>query len=128
MAEDGSSASLKPTAIPVIPFFVRVTPGLSVTLGGVGVGVTVSITAPVTPLRLAVIEEVLVPTALARPVAEMLATEGVSDAQNTWLVRFWVKLSEKVPVAANCWMAPRAMFGLAGVTAIDSRVGVGVGD
>src|SRR3954462_13905354 len=121
MAEDGSSASLKPTAIPVIPFFVRVTPGLPVRLGGVGVGVTVSIIAPVRPLRLAVMEEVPVPTALARPVAEVLATEGVADAQNTWLVRFWVVLSEKAPVAVNCWMAPTVMLGLAGVTVIDWR-------
>ena len=31
-------------------------------------------------------------------------------------------LSEKVPVAVNCWVRPLAIAGLAGVTAIDCRV------
>ena len=86
-------------------------------------GVTVSIASPVTPPRLAVMEEVPVARALARPVVEMVATEGVADAQVTWLVRFSVELSEKVPVAVNCSAAPTAMLGLAGVTVIDWRVG-----
>ena len=90
-----------------------------------GAGVTVSIAAPVMPLRLAVMEEEPVATALARPVVEMVATEGVADAQVTWLVRFSVELSEKWPVAVNCWVAPTAMLGLAGVTVIDWRVGGG---
>ena len=71
-------------------------------------------------------DEVPVATALARPVVEMVATEGVADAQVTWLVRFSVELSEKVPVAVNCWVAPTAMLGLAGVTVIDWRIGAGV--
>ena len=49
----------------------------------------------------------------------MVATEVVADAQVTWLVRFSVELSEKVPVAVNCSVCPLAMLGLAGVTAID---------
>ena len=51
--------------------------------------------------------------------AVIVATVGVADAQVTWLVRFCVELSEKVPVAVNCWVWPLAMLGLAGVTAID---------
>ena len=51
----------------------------------------------------------------------MVATEVVAEAQVTWLVRFCVELSEKVPVAVNCSVAPLAMLGLAGVTAIDCR-------
>ena len=51
----------------------------------------------------------------------MVATEVVAEAQVTWLVRFCVELSEKVPVAVNCWVSPLAMLGLAGVTAIDCR-------
>ena len=67
-------------------------------------------------------EEEPLATALARPVGEMVATEGVADAQVTWLVRFSVELSEKVPVAVNCWAAPMGMLGLAGVTSIDWSV------
>ena len=48
--------------------------------------------------------------------------EVLPDDQATWFVRFCVELSEKVPVAVNCWVAPLAMLGLAGVTAIDRRV------
>ncbi len=89
---------------------------------GVEVRVTVSIASPVMPSRLAVMEEVPVARALARPVAEMVATEGVADAQVTWLVRFSVESSEKRPVAVNCWAPPMGMLGLAGVTVIDWRV------
>ena len=32
--------------------------------------------------------------------------------------------SEYVPVAVNCWVAPFAMAGFAGATAIDTRVAV----
>ena len=63
-------------------------------------------------------EEVPVATALARPVVEMVATEGVADAQVTWLVRFSVELSEKLPVAMNCCGGPDG----------DARAGRGHGD
>ena len=89
-------------------------------IGG-GVGVTINIASPVTPLKLAVMGESPVARALARPVVEMVATEGVADAQVTWLVRISVELSEKVPVAVNCSLAPMAMLGLAGVTVIDEE-------
>ena len=45
----------------------------------------------------------------------------MADAQVTWLVRSWVELSEKVPVAVNCSVSPLGTLGLAGVTAIDCR-------
>ena len=51
----------------------------------------------------------------------IVATEVVAEAQVTWLVRFCVELSEKVPVAVNCSVSPLATLGLAGVTAIDCR-------
>jgi hypothetical protein len=38
------------------------------------------------------------------------------------LVKFCVELSEKVPVAVNCSVAPFAIEGFAGVTAIDTSV------
>ena len=40
----------------------------------------------------------------------------------TWLVRFWVLPSEKLPVAVNCCVVPLAIEGAAGVTAIDWSV------
>ena len=51
----------------------------------------------------------------------IVATEVVAEAQVTWLVRSWVELSEKVPVAVNCSVSPLGTLGLAGVTAIDCR-------
>ena len=65
--------------------------------------------------------EVPVATPVARPAAVIVATEVVAEAQVTWLVRFWVELSEKVPVAVNCSVSPLGTLGLAGVTAIDCR-------
>src|ERR1700689_2960057 len=44
----------------------------------------------------------------------IVATEIVADAQVTWVLRFWVELSEKVPVAVNCCVVPSAMLGVGG--------------
>ena len=62
---------------------------------------TVRVVDPVTPLMLAVMVEVPVATPVANPDEVIVATEGVADAQVTWLVRFCVELSEKMPVAVN---------------------------
>ena len=51
---------------------------------------------------------------------------GRRHAQVTSLVMFSVELSEKRPVAVNCWAGPTAMLGLAGVTSIDWEDGGGV--
>ena len=59
---------------------------------------------------------------MANPALLMVATLVVAEAHVTWLVRFWVELSEKVPVAVNCWVSPLATLGFAGVTAIDWSV------
>ena len=56
--------------------------------------VTVSTVEPVTPPSVALIVEVPVDTAVARPPLVMVATEVVADAQVTWLVRSCVELSE----------------------------------
>ena len=48
------------------------------------------------------------------------------DAQVTWLVRSSVVLSDSVPVAVNCSVSPAGKLVLAGVTAIDWRVGADV--
>ena len=74
-------------------------------------------------MSVAEIVDVPVATPVASPAAVMVATVVVAEAQVTWLVRFCVELSEKVPVAVNCWVKPFAMAGLAGVTAIDCSAG-----
>src|SRR5271166_5954489 len=56
--------------------------------------VTVSTVEPVTPLSVALIEEVPVPTPVASPAVVMVATVVVAEAHVTWLVRFAVELSE----------------------------------
>ena len=72
--------------------------------------VTVSVVLPVFPESAAVMALVPTPTVLARPfdpaALEMVATAVVAEAQVTWLVRSWVELSEKVPVAVNCPVCP----------------------
>ena len=52
----------------------------------------------------------------------MVATLVLEELQVAVVVRFWVLPSEYVPVAVNCWVVPRAMLGLVGVTAIDLSV------
>ena len=56
--------------------------------------VTVSTVEPVIPPSVALIVEVPVATAVARPPLVIVATEVVADAHVTWLVRFCVELSE----------------------------------
>ena len=63
---------------------------------------------------------------LARPLEPLalliVATDVAAEAQVTLVVRSWVELSVYVPVAVNCCVVPRAMLGVAGVTAIDTKV------
>ena len=63
-----------------------------------------------------------VATAVASPPVEMVATLVVTELQLAVPVKFCVELSEKVPVAVNCSVAPFAIEGFAGVTAIDTSV------
>jgi hypothetical protein len=59
---------------------------------------------------------------VANPPAVIVATVVVTELQVAVLVKFCVELSEKVPVAVNCSVAPFAIEGFAGVTAIDTSV------
>src|SRR5271157_6549271 len=59
-------------------------------------------------------------TALASPVALMVATPDADELHVAVLVRFCVLPSLYVPVAVNCCVLPTAMEGFAGVTAIDT--------
>jgi 1,4-dihydroxy-2-naphthoyl-CoA synthase len=61
---------------------------------------------------------------VANPPAVIVATVVVCEVHVAVLVKFCVELSEKVPVAVNCSVVPFTIEGLAGVTAIDTSVGV----
>ncbi len=70
-----------------------------------------------------------VPTDVARPlepaVLLIVATDAEVELHVTDPVKFCVVLSEKVPVATNCRVVPRAMLGLVGVTEMNTRVCAG---
>jgi hypothetical protein len=84
--------------------------------------VTVSKVEPLMDDDVAVIVEVPTPAPVARPEAPMVAVVVVPDDQATLDVRFCVVPSLNVPVAVNCCVAPLAIDGFAGVTAIDCSV------
>ena len=56
----------------------------------------------------------------------MVPTDVTEELHVTDDVRFCVLLSEKVPVAVNCWVVPKATTVYVGVTAIDTSVGLTV--
>jgi hypothetical protein len=56
------------------------------------------------------------------PALLIVATPVVDELQVTIVVRSWVLLSEKVPVATSCCAVPYAIEGFTGVTAIDVTV------
>src|SRR5262249_34652100 len=89
--------------------------------------VTVITVDPITPFNAALIVEVPGVRALASPLEpaafEIVATPALVDAHVTWPVRSWRELSEKVPMAVNCLVWPAGTLALAGVTAIDDRLG-----
>jgi hypothetical protein len=62
-------------------------------------------------------------TLVASPVALIVAILVAEEVHVAVLVRFCVLLSEKVPVAVNCFVAPFAIEGLAGVTAMETSAG-----
>jgi hypothetical protein len=66
---------------------------------------------------------VVVLSAVANPVAEMVTSVAFEDDHVAVGVRFWVELSLYVPVAVNCVRVPTGTVSFAGVTAIDSSTG-----
>lgn len=88
--------------------------------------VTVRGVEPEMPPDSAMIVVVPVPTEVALPLLPatllMVATDGTDELQVADVVRSCVVLSEKVPVALNGWVVPRAMLGFAGVTAMETNV------
>ena len=86
-------------------------------------GVIVKVPEPDMLPDMAEIVVMPIPTAVAFPlVPAMVATDTAEELQVTDDVRFWVLLSEKIPVAVNCSLAPRAMEGFEGVRDMDTSV------
>jgi hypothetical protein len=88
-------------------------------------GVTVIVVVPVLPPKVA--EMVAEPTLTAvasplEPIVLLIVTLASFEAHVTDVVMSCVVLSENVPVAVNCWVPPRAIEGLAGVTEIETIV------
>jgi hypothetical protein len=86
--------------------------------------VTVSAVFPETAPDEAVIVVEPAATAVDMPPDEIVAIDVLDELQVTDDVRFTAELSEYVPMAVNCWVAPMTLLVLAGVTAIDVRDGV----
>jgi len=113
-----------------VPVAINCSVAPFVTLGFAGVTaiddsvgpVTVRAVEPETAPETAWIIDKPAPTAVARPVEEIVATDCIPEDHATELVRFCVLPSLKVPVAVNCWVAFLAKLVLAGVTASDFRV------
>ncbi len=83
-------------------------------------GVMVSIVVPDMLPDVAVIVVEPTSTDVARPwVLVIVETRVSEELQTTDDVISCVVLSEKVPMAANCWVFPRTMLGFTGVTVID---------
>jgi hypothetical protein len=87
-------------------------------------GVTVTDVLPAREPRVAA--TVVVPGASAdnEPVLLTGATVELVELHVTWVVRFWVVLSEKTPVAVNCWVTPLARLGVGGVIWMELRIAV----
>ncbi|HZW93196.1 MAG TPA: hypothetical protein VFF64_09615, partial [Candidatus Eremiobacteraceae bacterium] len=62
-------------------------------------------------------------TAVASPALLIVATAAFDEVQVAVLVRFCVVPLLYVPVAVNCCVYPAATEGVAGVTAIETRIG-----
>jgi hypothetical protein len=85
--------------------------------------VTVSVVLPETIPDVAVIVVEPSVAAVARPLeTATVAIVGSNELHVTEAVRFWFVPSEKIPVAVNCLVVPRAMLGLVGVTWIEDSV------
>src|SRR5271163_1264337 len=84
--------------------------------------VTVSTVEPEIDDDVAVMVEVPTAAPVASPDALIVAVVVVPDDHVTVPVKFCVEPSLNVPVAVNCCVAPLAIEGFAGVTAIDCNV------
>ncbi len=111
----------------VLPVARLVLAGVTAIEVSVGVAaVTVNPVEPVIPSNAAEIVTGPGLTAVASPLLLIVAHVVSDDFQVTCDVRSSVVLFDNVPVAVNCSVLPVARLVLAGVTAIELRVGAGV--
>jgi hypothetical protein len=82
--------------------------------------VTIMLVEPLSPPELAVMVAVPLATAVAKPLAEMVAIAALDDVHFAVSVTSCVLPLPRVAVAVNCWVLPGATVGLPGVTAIDT--------
>jgi hypothetical protein len=107
----------------------KVRPGVSDGFAGVTViddkmaAETVSVADPEMLPEVALIVVVPTATAVASPAALMVAVAGVPEAHVTLVVMFCVVPLLSVPVAVNCRVSPAAIDKVAGVTAMETKVG-----
>lgn len=85
-------------------------------------GVTVSVAVPLIFPEVAVIVAVPCATPVAKPVALFTVATDVAEEVQVAVRLFWLP-SLYVPVAANCWVSPAATDAVAGVTAMETRMG-----
>jgi hypothetical protein len=107
----------------VVPLAIEGLTGVTAidtSVAAVTVNVTGGLTAPDLDTEICVVP---VPTPVAKPPPPVIvATVVVPDTQLDTCVRSCVLPSVYVPVAVNCKVAPFAIDGLTGVTAIDTSV------
>ena len=106
----------------VAPTVLLAVAGVTAMEDKVGAAVTVRVVLPWTLPEVARMVTEPVALAVARPLLLMVALDVLDELQVTWAVISRVVPSEYVPAAANCWVAPTALLGLAGVTVIEVKV------
>ena len=84
--------------------------------------VAVRVVLPRIVPEVAVMVAVPATAAVAKPLLLTVATDVLDEVQMTSVVISWVVPSEYKPEAANCWVTPPGMLGLAGVTDMEDRV------
>ncbi len=84
--------------------------------------VTVRVVLPEIVSKVAVMVAVPAATPVTKPRLLTVEIDGSDEFQVTWVVISWFVLSENMPVAANCWVTPRGMLRLAGVTNREDKV------
>jgi len=87
-----------------------------------GTAVAVRVVLPEILPEVAVIVVVPPEAAVARPVLLTVATDGSDELQMTCVVISNLVVSEYVPVALNCWVAPTSIVGSTGLTTMTDRV------
>lgn len=85
-------------------------------------GVTVSVAEPVIFPEVAVIVAVPCATPVAKPVALFTVATDVAEEVQVAVRVCWLPLLY-VPIAVNCWVLPATTDAVAGVTAMETRMG-----